>query len=149
MDPMRLRTLDEALLAVRRARPALVAARDGGRAAASALAHCAQSIELSLTGYPELKPWVFRALIGRFAFRSFKRRGYVKHDLDAKVPGADPIANGSVESAIARLEAAARAFARAQGELPPHFAYGALSRDDAELAHAMHIADHLGALTGP
>ncbi|MBI4818501.1 MAG: DUF1569 domain-containing protein [Deltaproteobacteria bacterium] len=110
-----------------------------------ALAHCAQSIELSISGFPQLRGLVVRRLVGPLVFRRFARRGFMKHALKAQIPGAAEIdPNTTVEAGRARLEAAIEAFRAHDGTLAEHFAYGRLSRDEYELAHSMHVADHLG-----
>lgn len=110
-----------------------------------ALAHCAQSIELSQTGYPRLKPWLFRATIGRLAKRTFLRRGFMTHDTTAPIAGAPELADLPVTEAVTRLRAAIAGFA-AGGELCPHLAYGPCSRAEYERLHAMHVADHWASL---
>ncbi len=113
--------------------------------AARALAHCAQSIELSQTGYPRLKPWLFRATVGRLAKRTFLRRGFMAHDTGAAIAGADDVGDVPVGEAIARLRQAIDRFAGG-GEPQPHLAYGPCTRAEYERLHAMHIANHWTAL---
>lgn len=113
-------------------------------ALARGIAHCAQGIELSLSGYPRLKPAWFRATVGRLALKVFLRRGEMRHDLEAAIPGAEDIPAGlSFADAVARLRRAVTAFDAHPGPLAPHFAYGALGRGQYERVHAMHLADHL------
>lgn len=118
----------------------------GGWTLPQALVHCAQSIELSLSGYPRPKPWLFRALVGPLALRSFARRGALRHDRAAQIPGL-PVPEDSTElaPAAARLRAALDAFEAHPGPHAPHFAYGRLTRSQYALAHAMHLADHFAA----
>lgn len=113
--------------------------------AAQALAHCAQSIELSRTGYPSMKPGWFRATVGRIALGRFLARGYLTHDRGAAIPGAPTLEPGApFEVARARLVAAIDAFEAHDGPLAPHFAYGPVEKPDYDRVHAMHVADHLG-----
>jgi hypothetical protein len=142
---LRLATLDEALAAVRGVEPRL---HDQSGPAARALLHCVQSIELSLEGYPTLRSPFFRATAGRAAFWHFKRRGYLRHDCNASIPGAAQLPAVPLAEAIARFDAAVQRFHAFSGELAPHFAYGALSKRDMEIAHAMHVGDHLEAVAG-
>lgn len=71
---------------------ALEAAKDVRSSAtwtwAQTLEHCAQSIEYSMTGYPELKSKVFRSAIGPAALEFFSWRGRMTHDLAEPIPGA-------------------------------------------------------------
>ncbi|MBK7579426.1 MAG: DUF1569 domain-containing protein [Myxococcales bacterium] len=109
------------------------------------LQHCAQSIEYSLSGYPELRSGFFRATLGRLAKAKFLSAGRMRHDLGAAVPGApalDPAL--PVPDARARLLEAMAKFDAFSGELQDHLAYGACSRAEYEQLHAMHVANHLG-----
>lgn len=106
--------------------------------------HCAQSIEYSLDGYPELKPTWFRHSLGPAAFAVFSARGAMRHPLTEAIPGAAPLAEpASQELALQRLQLAFERFAVYQGELKPHFAYGALSHEEYAQAHVMHLYNHL------
>lgn len=108
------------------------------------LSHLAQSIELSLSGYPQLKSAFFRHSAGPAAFSVFAAAGAMRHPLTEAIPGAPALADeGDTDAALERLLAALRAFAAHEGALAPHFAYGALNKADYAQAHAMHIRDHL------
>ncbi len=108
------------------------------------LNHCAQSIEYSLTGYPENKHPLFRISVGKIASTVFFSRGYMSHDLNAPIPGATEIPQqGNEKEAMDRLYKAIKDFKNFSGELKIHFAYGELSKSDYEKAHVMHIANHL------
>ena len=108
------------------------------------LLHCAQSIDYSMSGYPEPKSAVFQYTAGAGAFSFFRRRGRMSHNLIEAIPGAAMLdANAHVPVAVAALRKSVAAFLAYDGKLKPHFAYGALDRADYERAHAMHIANHL------
>ena len=113
------------------------------------LEHCAQSIEYSLQGYPQLYSPLFQHTAGAAAFALFRARGYMQHDINEPIPSAAPLPPPAPDaaSALQRLEAAAQAFLQHSGPLRPHFAYGALERRDYEQAHAMHLAEHALAFT--
>jgi hypothetical protein len=113
---------------------------------AQTLMHCAQSIEYSMTGYPEAKSRLFQRTVGSAAFEAFSWRGRMSHDLAEPIPGA-PQLDAKLESARAleRLRGAVLGFRQWSGLLKPHFAYGALSKKEYELAHAMHLANHFSA----
>jgi hypothetical protein len=114
------------------------------------LTHCAQSIELSLSGFPRLRSALFHATAGRLAARTFVRRGYLHHDLQAPIPGAPALPPDLTrDAAVARLQSAVGQFRAHRGPLAPHFAYGSVSRADYEKLHAMHAADHLAAVRAP
>lgn len=113
------------------------------------LQHLAQSIELSLDGYPAPRSAVFQQTAGAAAFGYFKWKGRMTHGLDEPIPGAPALADSSdAKAGATRLRAAIARFQRHQGPLAPHFAYGALSRSDYAVAHALHIANHRDEIAG-
>lgn len=115
---------------------------------AQVLAHCAQSIEYSLDGFPQPKPRIFQATVGAAAFAVFEARGRMSHGLTEPIPGAPALAADLQETqALQRLRDAIARFMAHQGPLQPHFAYGALDKSRYEAAHAMHIANHLSAFS--
>lgn len=106
--------------------------------------HCAQSIEYSISGYPELKPGWFRSSIGPLAFSVFAARGAMRHPLNEAIPGAAALAEpASQAQALKRLQQAFSDFSAYTGELQPHFAYGALDHADYAQAHVMHLYNHM------
>ena len=113
---------------------------------AQTLTHCAQSIEYSMSGFPEMKPALFQRTVGTAAIGVFGWRGRMTHDLGEPIPGAPPLdASAPAAPAIERLLASMQAFSQWSGTLRPHFAYGDLAKPDYERAHAMHLANHLSA----
>ncbi len=109
--------------------------------------HCAQSIEYSISGYPELKPTWFRSSVGPLAFSVFAARGAMRHPLHEAIPGAASFSEpASQAQALTRLQQAFSDFSAYQGELQPHFAYGALSHADYAEAHVMHLYNHMSLL---
>jgi len=109
-----------------------------------ALAHCAQSIEYSMTGYPELRSRLFRATIGPLVKRRFIRARRMSHDPGAEIAGAPSIPNElPLDTARARLRAAVKAFRAHTGTLAPHLAYGACTKDEYAVLHLLHVQDHL------
>jgi len=113
---------------------------------AQTLTHCAQSIEYSMSGFPQMKSVLFQSTVGAAATSVFAWRGRMTHDLGEPIPGAPPlVASAPAAAAIERLLASMQAFAQWPGPLRPHFAYGDLAKPDYERAHAMHLANHLSA----
>ena len=113
---------------------------------AQTLAHCAQSIEYSMTGFPQSKSALFQRTVGAAAIGVFAWRGRMTHDLADPIPGAPALdAQLDPAQALERLRASIVGFRNWSGPLQPHFAYGALDKKAFELAHAMHIANHLSA----
>ncbi|MBO9677000.1 MAG: DUF1569 domain-containing protein [Acidovorax sp.] len=111
---------------------------------AAVLAHLAQSIEMSLDGYPAPRSALFQQTLGAGAFAFFAWRGRMSHPLDEPIPGAPalPREGDDWRAAVQRLRAAIARFEAHGGALRPHFAYGALDKAQYRLAHAMHIANH-------
>ena len=109
-----------------------------------ALAHCAQSIEFSVRGFPTQKGALFQKTIGRLVLGRFLRRKEMSHDLTADVPGAPaidrklPLAEGGK-----RLQEAIALFRAHPGPYAPHFAYGPVDRARYEAVQSMHVANHL------
>jgi hypothetical protein len=114
---------------------------------AQTLVHCAQSIEFSMSGFPQMKSSLFQNTVGRAAFNVFSWRGHMSHDLTEEIPGAPTLADETdVKGALRRLRQSVDAFQATSGPLQPHFAYGELRKPDYELAHAMHLANHFSAM---
>jgi len=112
-----------------------------------ALTHMAQSLEYSMTGYPKLDSPVVRS-VKKIGFLAFKSQGYMTHDLAAPVPDAPAIPDiGPLDAAFLRLRNACNDFQVHTGALHPHFSYGVLNRDDWELAHSFHCANHFSKIT--
>jgi len=113
---------------------------------AQTLIHCAQSIEYSMTGFPQMKPALFQRTLGSAAIAAFSWRGRMTHDLAEPIPGAPSLdVDATAAGAMARLQASMQSFAQWAGPLRPHFAYGELAKPAYERAHAMHLANHLSA----
>ncbi len=113
------------------------------------LCHCAQSIELTLSGFPSLKPPIFRKSVGPTAYWVFSSLSGTRHGLSDLIPGTKRAdIDAPLPRSIARLREAIDQFRRHDGKLKPHFAYGALSRDQLERAHAMHFSEHLSEIAG-
>ncbi len=106
--------------------------------------HCAQSIDYSIDGYPELRPVWFRHSVGTAAFAVFSARGAMRHPLDEAIPGAAALIEPADQAlALQRLQVAFERFAEHQGALQPHFAYGALEHGEYAEAHVLHLYNHL------
>lgn len=111
------------------------------------IAHCAQSIEYSMKGYPVNKSSIFQNTIGALAFNYFSYKGEMTHSLSEPILGAPEIsASLGVKESISRLFQSIVDFMNFKGEFAPHFAYGKLSKLEYEKAHVYHIANHLSEL---
>jgi len=125
-----------------------VAAAKGARATGAwplpaVLEHLAQSIEMSLDGYPQPRGALFQSTVGAAAFAFFQWRGRMGHGLDEPIPGAPALAlPGDLTASVVRLRAAITRFEGHGGALAPHFAYGRLDKALYARAHAFHIANH-------
>lgn len=90
------------------------------------------------------KPTLFKKTIGKLAFKHFYKKGKMKHDLETGIPGIqDPADSTEAWLAIDKLMASIDQFLGFSEELKPHFAYGELTKEQYDKAHAMHIANHL------
>jgi hypothetical protein len=112
------------------------------------LLHCAQTIEYSMKGYPELKPKILQLTIGKIAVNKFLKQGFMKHNLTTPVPGSPEISdNGDEKIAIEALISIIDKFIKYDAELYPHLLFGNLSKYKYDNYFAMHIADHLSEVT--
>lgn len=110
--------------------------------------HCAKTIDYSIAGYPALKPAIVRSTIGKLAIQKFLKQGYMKHDLQADVPGSPEIMNqGSFSDGIEILLDSIDKFQAYQGDLKPHLLFGTMNKEAYDKYFAMHIADHLSGLS--
>ena len=105
--------------------------------------HLAQSIEYSMTGYPEHKSDGFKRYLGSNAFAVFTYRGRMAHNLAEAIPGAPALDANDPMLALGRLLTALDDFQAYKGALEPHFAYGELSHQQYTWAHVMHVYNHL------
>lgn len=106
--------------------------------------HIAQSIDYSITGFPEMKSELFQETVGALAFAAFSKRGAMTHGLSERIPGAPAFArDGKTADGLAYLRRAFINFEQHGGPLQPHFAYGSLSKAEYAAAHVMHLNNHL------
>ncbi|MDF3818567.1 DUF1569 domain-containing protein [Leptospira sp. 96542] len=106
--------------------------------------HCAQSIEYSMNGYPEMKSAIFRVSVGKIAFSVFAFKNQMNHGLEEPIPGAvsleDPI---NIKTGTKRLLQSIDTFqSTSESNLKAHFAYGELTKEEYDLAHSLHIKNH-------
>jgi hypothetical protein len=107
------------------------------------LEHLAQSIEMSMDGFPQQRSALFQNTAGGAAFAYFKWRGRMSHGLAEPIPGAPALGAGADwKPGALRLRQAITRFNAYGGPLKPHFAYGSLTKSEFALAHNLHIANH-------
>lgn len=136
-------TLDDALRWVESLEKAPSVRATGAWPLGAVLEHLAQGIEMSMDGYPQARSELFQRTAGSAAFAFFKWRGRMNHGLAEAIPGAPALsARAEWRPAAQRLRTAIVRFKEYGGALHPHFAYGALSKEDYAVAHAMHIGNH-------
>lgn len=106
--------------------------------------HCAQSIEYSMSKFPEHKSDFFKNTIGKLAFSIFSSKGKMIHKLSEPIPGS-PIIDLTLDTkaALNHLKKSLIDFDNYEGKLAPHFAYGELTKSEYEMAHVMHLYNHL------
>ncbi|MDE2049049.1 MAG: DUF1569 domain-containing protein [Betaproteobacteria bacterium] len=138
-----VQSLDEALRWVGQVEQSAAAHTRAGWPLAAVIEHLAQSIEFSLSGFPQARSALFQHTLGAGAFAVFKWRGRMHHDLTQPIPGAPALTlPGDLARSTQRLRAAITRFDAHSGPLMPHFAYGPLSKGDYAIAHTLHIANH-------
>jgi hypothetical protein len=138
-----VQTLDESLRWLDRLEKARAARAVGAWPLGAVLEHLAQSIEMSMDGFPQPKSALFQSTAGNMAFKYFKWRGSMSHGLAEPIPGAPALGAGSDwKPGAIRLRQAITRFNAYGGPLRPHFAYGALTKPEFALAHNLHIANH-------
>jgi hypothetical protein len=142
-DLPKVQSLDESLRWIDRLERASSVSASGAWPLGAVLEHLAQSIEMSMEGYPSQKSRLFQGTAGTAAFAIFKWRGKMSHGLADPIPGAPALAAGANwKPAAVRLRQAIVRFNAHAGVLHPHFAYGALGKAEFGIAHALHIANH-------
>ncbi len=116
----------------------------GGWSLGKVFSHCAQSIEYSMNGFPEMKSAVFRGSVGKLAFSIFSLREKMSHGLEDPIPGAADLENTiEYKLGLNRLLQSIDLFQKQESsQLKPHFAYGELDKDEFDLAHTLHIKNH-------
>jgi hypothetical protein len=138
-----MQTLDDSLRWLDRLERAQQVKAIGAWPLGAVLEHLAQSVEMSMDGFPQAKGALFQKTAGSAAFAFFRWRGRMSHGLAEPIPGAPALGGGADwRPAAVRLRQAMTRFNAYTGPLKPHFAYGALSKTDFALAHNMHITNH-------
>ncbi len=108
------------------------------------LVHCAQTIAFSMEGYPEMKPAIIRGTIGKLALHVFLKKGAMRHNLTADVPGlAWKEQEGTFQEGKKILGQSISDFLQYKGELKPHLLFGNMSFSEYNRYFAMHLTDHL------
>jgi hypothetical protein len=106
--------------------------------------HCAQSVEYSMSQFPSHKSSFFKGTIGKLAFSIFSSKGQMTHGLSDPIPGAPPLTSFmDIDIALNRLKKSLIDFDKYLGPIAPHFAYGELTKKEFEMAHVMHLYNHL------
>lgn len=142
-DLPKVQSLDDALRWLDKLDRAASVRTTGAWPMGAVLEHMAQSVEMSMEGFPQPKSAAFQSTAGAAAFAFFKWRGQMSHSLSEPIPGAPALGAGADwRPGVARLRAAITRFNSHMGELKPHFAYGALSKADFAMAHTLHISNH-------
>jgi hypothetical protein len=142
-DMPKVQNLDDALRWLDRLERARRAETTGAWPLSSVLDHLAQSVEMSMDGFPQPKSMLFQNTAGSAAFTWFKWRGQMSHGLAEPIPGAPALLEGpNWRPGADRLRQAIARFQGHKGPFRRHFAYGMLGKPDYALAHSFHIANH-------
>jgi hypothetical protein len=146
-DTPKVQSLDDVLRWLDQLDQASRVASSSTWAMPAVFAHMAQSIEMSMDGYPQAHSPLFQSTVGAAAFAWFKFRGRMSHDLVESIPGAPALVqSGEWAPHAMRLRQSVQRFQAHTGPLQPHFAYGALDHVQYTAAHVMHIANHQDAI---
>jgi hypothetical protein len=147
-DCDRIQTFDDIRAWVANVSAAPIARSEVSWSVAQTIHHLAQTIEMSVRGYPLHKSRGFKRTWGATTFSLLKARGSMRsHDLTAPVPGAARFSPSlAVHGACCRLLAALDVFELAQDPLQEHFFYGRLTRDEYIVAHCLHVQAHARAI---
>jgi hypothetical protein len=106
--------------------------------------HCAQSVEFSMSEFPAHKSDFFKNTVGTLAFSIFESKGKMIHGLSEPIPGSPQIKPSlDTSAALNHLKKSLIDFENYKGKLAPHFAYGELTKNEYEIAHVMHLYNHL------
>lgn len=106
--------------------------------------HCAQSVEYSISGYPEHKSELFKTSVGQIAFSVFSAKRKMSHQLNEVIPGAPALPKeDKFDVALSRFKKSLQDFKQYNGVMAPHFAFGELTKRDYEAAHVMHFNNHM------
>ncbi|MDB5871505.1 MAG: hypothetical protein JWQ07_947 [Ramlibacter sp.] len=142
-DLPKVQSLDDSLRWLDRLERARSVKAIGAWPLGAVLEHLAQSVEMSMDGFPQPKSALFQNTAGSAAFAYFSWRGHMSHGLAEPIPGAPALGAGADwKPGATRLRQAITRFNAHTGPLRPHFAYGLLSKSDFALAHNMHISNH-------
>ena len=142
-DLPKVRSLDDSLRWLDRLQRSRNVKAIGAWPMGAVLEHLAQSIEMSMDGFPQPRSALFQNTAGSAACAWFRWRGQMSHGLAEPIPGAPALGAGADWAPAAlRLRTAITRFNAHSGALKPHFAYGALTKPEFALAHQMHISNH-------
>jgi len=147
-DCFRMETLDDIRAWVANVSAAPIARSQMPWSVAQTIDHLAQSVEMSVRGYPLHKSRAFRRTLGAAMFAILKARAAMwSHDLTEPMPGAARfLPSLAVHGACRRLLAALDLFELSPDPLQEHFIYGRLTRDEYIVAHCMHVQAHARAI---
>ena len=147
-DTPKVQSLDDVMRWLDRLARAAQVQSSNAWAMSATLEHMAQSVDMSMDGFPQPKSALFQSTLGAAAFTVFRLRGRMSHSLIEPIPGAPALPQVTDwKPGVVRLRTAVQRFQRHTGVLQPHFAYGTLSHADYALAHTLHIANHQDDIT--
>jgi len=143
-DCGRMETFDDIRAWVANVSAAPIARSQMPWSVAQTIDHLAQTVEMSVRGYPLHRSRAFKRTLGAATFAILKVRGVMRsHDLTEPVPGASRFSPSlAVHGACRRLLAALELFELSPDPLQEHFIYGRLTRDEYIVAHCLHVQAH-------
>jgi hypothetical protein len=139
---LRLHTLDEALEELERLEKGGVATL-GIWSYYQILRHLADHIDFSISGFPFVRSRFIREKIGPTLFRQMVSSGHMPAGFRSLTPETTRI-EGDAKSEMRRLKSEIQRFMSHTGPFADHPLFGRLTREEWNMLHSYHIANHLG-----
>ena len=106
-----------------------------------------QSVDFSMIGLPVPKSDLFEPTAGHIAYTVFSRQGSMSHNLAEPIPDTKELTlEGDEQIALQGLITSLETFKRFEGTLKSHFAFEELTKEEYEIAHALHIYNYFDEL---
>lgn len=111
------------------------------------LTHCAQSVEYSMSGYPEHDSDLFKNTVGTLVFSFFSPRKNVSW-VNGSCSGSASYRNQRrFNKCVGSIRESLDGFSRLPREVRTTFSYGQLTKEEFTIAHVIHLNNHLEELT--
>ncbi|MDH5654934.1 MAG: DUF1569 domain-containing protein [Spirochaetia bacterium] len=146
MGKIRLKSLQEALQELEKLEKTEKVTALGEWSYSQILSHLRFFLEGSMKGFPESRSSFIRKSVGPNLLKNIKQIGYMPSGFrNSFLDLSQNFSDAPME--LTNLKNSIREFINYSGNLSEHPIYGKLSREDWDLIHAYHIANHLGFLS--